>query len=141
MCCTDEVATEDWDLTELNRVIRQIIPLQPITSETLEGIKNTKQLIEKLTDEANALYAAKEAEFPEPDAFREIERVILLRVIDRKWMEEIDDMEQLRQGIGMQAFAQRNPIDEYKMASYDMLDAMNDAIRTETGTDAVPHPH
>ena len=132
MCCTDEVATEDWDLTELNRVIRQIIPLQPITSETLEGIKNTKQLIEKLTDEANALYAAKEAEFPEPDAFREIERVILLRVIDRKWMEEIDDMEQLRQGIGMQAFAQRNPIDEYKMASYDMLDAMNDAIRTET---------
>ena len=132
MCCTDEVATEDWDLTELNRVIRQIIPLQPITSETLEGIKNTRQLIEKLTDEANALYAAKEAEFPEPDAFREIERVILLRVIDRKWMEEIDDMEQLRQGIGMQAFAQRNPIDEYKMASYDMLDAMNDAIRTET---------
>ncbi len=132
MCCTDEVATEDWDLYRIKPCDPSIIPLQPITSETLEGIKNTKQLIEKLTDEANALYAAKEAEFPEPDAFREIERVILLRVIDRKWMEEIDDMEQLRQGIGMQAFAQRNPIDEYKMASYDMLDAMNDAIRTET---------
>ena len=132
MCCTDEVAAEDWDLAELNRVIRQIIPLQPITSETLEGVKNTKQLIDKLTEEANSLYAAKEAEFPTPEAFREIERVILLRVIDRKWMEEIDDMDQLRQGIGMQAFAQRNPIDEYKMASYDMLDAMNEAIRTET---------
>ena len=132
MCCTDEVAAEDWDLAELNRVIRQIIPLQPITPETLEGVKNTKQLIDKLTEEANSLYAAKEGEFPTPDAFREIERVILLRVIDRKWMEEIDDMDQLRQGIGMQAFAQRNPIDEYKMASYDMLDAMNEAIRTET---------
>ncbi len=132
MCCSDEVATEDWDLVELNRVIRQVIPLQPITKESIASVKNTKQLIEKLTEEANALYAAKEAEFPEPEAFREIERVILLRVIDRKWMEEIDDMDQLRQGIGMQAFAQRNPIDEYKMASYDMLDAMNEAIRTET---------
>ena len=61
-----------------------------------------------------------------------MERVVLLRVIDRKWMEEIDDMEQLRQGIGLQAFAQRNPIDEYKAASYEMMDAMNEAIRTET---------
>ena len=132
MCCSDDVAPEDWDLNELNRVMRAVIPLAPITPDTLEGIKNTAQLTDKLTEEANALYEAKEAEFPEPDAFREIERVVLLRVIDRKWMEEIDDMEQLRQGIGMQAFAQRNPIDEYKMASYDMLDAMNDAIRTET---------
>ena len=132
MCCSDDVASKDWDLNELNRVMRAVIPLAPITPDTLEGIKNTAQLTDKLTEEANALYEAKEAEFPEPDAFREIERVVLLRVIDRKWMEEIDDMEQLRQGIGMQAFAQRNPIDEYKMASYDMLDAMNDAIRTET---------
>ena len=112
MCCSDDVASKDWDLNELNRVMRAVIPLAPITPDTLEGIKNTAQLTDKLTEEANALYEAKEAEFPEPDAFREIERVVLLRVIDRKWMEEIDDMEQLRQGIGMQAFAQRNPIDE-----------------------------
>lgn len=132
MCCTDEVAPEDWDLNELNQVIRPIIPFAPITSNTLQGIKNVKGLIDKLTDEAKQMYAAKEAEFPDAESFREIERVILLRVIDRKWMEEIDDMDQLRQGIGMQAFAQRNPIDEYKAISYDMLDAMNDAIRTET---------
>ncbi len=131
-CCSDEVAPEDWDLNELNQILRPTIPFAPITSNTLQGIKNTKGLIEKLTDEAKRMYAAKEAEFPEEESFREVERVVLLRVIDRKWMEEIDDMEQLRQGIGMQAFAQRNPIDEYKAASYDMLDAMNDAIRTET---------
>ena len=132
MCCTDEVAAEDWDLAELNRVIRQIIPLQPITPETLEGVKNTKQLIDKLTEEANSLYAAKEAEFPTPDAFREIERVILLRVIDRKWMEEIDDMDQLRQGIGLQAYGQRDPLVEYKMTGYEMFGEMTNAIAENT---------
>ena len=132
MCCSSEVAPEDWDLNELNQVIRPIIPFAPITPDTLSGVNKPQDLIDKLTDTAYDMYAAKEAEFPDPESFREIERVILLRVIDRKWMEEIDDMEQLRQGIGMQAFAQRNPIDEYKAASYDMLDAMNDAIRTET---------
>ncbi|MDD6194681.1 MAG: preprotein translocase subunit SecA [Lachnospiraceae bacterium] len=132
MCCSNEVAPEDWDLNELNQVIRPIIPFAPITSDTLQGVKTVQDLTDKLTDKAKEMYAAKEAEFPDAESFREIERVILLRVIDRKWMEEIDDMEQLRQGIGMQAFAQRNPIDEYKAASYDMLDAMNDAIRTET---------
>jgi preprotein translocase subunit SecA len=131
-CCSDEVAPEDWDLKELNQVLRPIIPLRPLNRERITGVKNVSGLIGQLTTEANELYAAKEAEFPEPEAFRELERVVLLRVIDRKWMEEIDDMEQLRQGIGMQAFAQRNPIDEYKMASYDMLDAMNEAIRTDT---------
>jgi preprotein translocase subunit SecA len=131
-CCNDDVAPEDWNLAELNHVLRPIIPVAPLTKERIGNVKNTSQLIEQLTEEANTLYAAKEAEFPDAETFREIERVVLLRVIDRKWMEEIDDMEQLRQGIGMQAFAQRNPIDEYKMASYDMLDAMNEAIRTET---------
>ena len=109
-----------------------VIPLAPITGADLEGVKKAKDLTEKLTEKAVALYEAKEQEFPNPEAFREVERVVLLRVIDRKWMEEIDDMEQLRQGIGLQAFAQRNPIDEYKAASYEMMDAMNEAIRTET---------
>lgn len=131
-CCHDDVAPEEWRLGELNQVLCPVIPLKPLSRERIEGIKNTAELTDKLTEEAIKLYEAKEAEFPDASAFREIERVILLRVIDRKWMDEIDDMEQLRQGIGMQAFAQRNPIDEYKMASYDMLDAMNDAIRTET---------
>ncbi len=130
--CHDDVAPEEWNLSELNHVLRPVIPVAPLNRERIADIKNVKELTERLTEEAIRLYEAKEAEFPDPAAFREIERVVLLRVIDRKWMDEIDDMEQLRQGIGMQAFAQRNPIDEYKMASYDMLDAMNDAIRTET---------
>lgn len=130
--CSDEVDKDDWNLLELNQELRQIIPVERINGATLSDVKKKEDLAKKLIAEANDLYEKKESEFPEPEAFREVERVILLRVIDRKWMEEIDDMDQLRQGIGMQAFAQRNPIDEYKMASYDMLDAMNDAIRTET---------
>ena len=129
---SDEVDSGDWDLNELNQLLLPVIPLAPITGADLEGVKKAKDLTEKLMEKAVALYEAKEQEFPNPEAFREVERVVLLRVIDRKWMEEIDDMEQLRQGIGLQAFAQRNPIDEYKAASYEMMDAMNEAIRTET---------
>ena len=129
---SDEVDSGDWDLNELNQLLLPVIPLAPITGADLEGVKKAKDLTEKLTEKAVALYEVKEQEFPNPEAFREVERVVLLRVIDRKWMEEIDDMEQLRQGIGLQAFAQRNPIDEYKAASYEMMDAMNEAIRTET---------
>ncbi len=129
--CSDEFAPSEWDLPELNRVLLQIIPLSPINNATLEGVKKTKDLKEKLTERAFKLYDQKEAEFESPEQFREIERVVLLKTVDRKWMAEIDDMEQLRQGIGMQAFAQRNPVDEYKMQSYDMLDQMNEAIRQE----------
>ena len=126
------VNKDDWDYNELNQLLLPIVPLKPVTPERTEDVSDNEQLIEKLYDEAVALYNAKEAEFPDPEQFREVERVILLRVIDRKWMDEIDDMDQLRQGIGLQAYGQRNPVDEYKMASYDMLDAMNDAIQTET---------
>ncbi|MCR5145569.1 MAG: preprotein translocase subunit SecA [Lachnospiraceae bacterium] len=132
MCCSDELASEDWDLNELNRTLIPIIPVKPVTADAVKDVKKTSDLEDMLIEEADELYSKKEQEFPDEDSFREVERVILLRVIDRKWMEEIDDMEQLRQGIGMQAFAQRNPIDEYKAASYDMLDAMNEAIKTDT---------
>ncbi|MBR1572204.1 MAG: preprotein translocase subunit SecA [Lachnospiraceae bacterium] len=132
LCCSNELAPDDWDLNELNRTLIPIIPVSPVTPQDLDGVKKVEDLEDKLIQVAKDLYKAKEAEFPDEETFREVERVILLRVIDRKWMEEIDDMDQLRQGIGMQAFAQRNPIDEYKAASYDMLDAMNDAIRTDT---------
>ncbi len=129
---SSELDREEWDIKELNRVLLPIVPIEPVAEERLEGIKNTKKLKEELCEEADALYAAKEAEFPTPEEFREVERVILLRVIDRRWMQHIDDMDQLRQGIGLQSYGQRNPVDEYKMASFDMLDAMNDAIREET---------
>ena len=123
-----------WDIPELNRSLRNIIPLPPITEEYVKDMKSPEELKEKLFNDAVKLYEAKEAEVPEdqPDMFREIERVVLLRCIDRHWMQEIDDMDQLRQGIGLQAYGQRNPVDEYKMQSYDMMDAMNDAITTDT---------
>ena len=129
---SDSVDSGDWDLNELNQLLLPVIPMEPITGADLDGVKKVRDLTERLKEKAVALYEVKEQEFPNPEAFREVERVVLLRVIDRKWMEEIDDMEQLRQGIGLQAFAQRNPIDEYKAASYEMMDAMNEAIRTET---------
>ncbi|MBQ1608549.1 MAG: SEC-C domain-containing protein, partial [Lachnospiraceae bacterium] len=128
------VPKNEWDLHELNQVLLPIVPLAKLSAERVADVSDVNALIEKLQDEALKLYDAKEAEFPEAEQFREVERVILLRVIDRKWMEEIDDMDQLRQNIGLQAYAQRNPVDEYKMASYDMMDAMNDAIQTETVT-------
>ncbi len=132
MCCSDEIAVDNWDLSEMNSVIREIIPFEKFDASTLDDVNCVDDLKEKLLKKAYEMYEAKEAEFDDPDAFREIERIVLLRVIDKKWMEEIDDMDQLRQGIGLQAYGQRNPVDEYKMASYDMVDAMNEAIRTET---------
>ena len=134
ICVSDATGRDNWDASELTRVILPVIPLKPITEERIADIKTASELKDKLYEEALQLYDAKEKEFPDADTFREIERVILLRVIDRKWMEEIDDMDQLRQGIGLQAYGQRNPVDEYKMASYDMVDAMNEAIRTDTIT-------
>ena len=123
---------EKWNLVELNRNLRTLIPLPPITPESLEGIDDAEALTEKLTKDAKDLYDQREAEAPSKDLVREIERVVLLRCIDKHWMEEIDDMDQLRQGIGLQAYGQRNPVDEYKMQSYDMMDQMNDAITTDT---------
>ncbi len=133
-CCSDEIEVAEWDLVKLNQIIRPIIPFPVITPEALKDVRKVADFEARLTDLALKMYELKEREFPEEAAAREIERVVLLRVIDRKWMEEIDNMDQLRQGIGMQAYAQRNPVDEYKMASYDMLDAMNEAIRTEVVT-------
>ncbi|MBE5910521.1 preprotein translocase subunit SecA [Pseudobutyrivibrio sp.] len=130
----DDVEKELWELPELNHLLCPVIPVPVMTQLSIGNIKNKKELKEKLTDIALKMYDAKEKEFEQPEQFREVERVILLRVIDRKWMEEIDDMEQLRQGIRLQAYGNRNPIDEYKAASYDMLDAMNASIINDTLT-------
>ena len=130
----DDVEKELWELPELNHLLCPVIPVPVMTQLSIGNIKSKKELKEKLTDIALKMYDAKEKEFEQPEQFREVERVILLRVIDRKWMEEIDDMEQLRQGIRLQAYGNRNPIDEYKAASYDMLDAMNASIINDTLT-------
>ena len=121
----------DWDLKELNELILPIIPMKPITGADVED-KGKDELIEELTNRAEELYRNKEAEFPEEEAIRELERVILLKVIDRKWMDHIDDMDQLRQGIGLQAYGQKDPLVEYKNIGYDMFDAMTSAIQEDT---------
>ena len=131
-CISEEIDRADWDLVELNELVLPVIPLDPITKEDIEPIKNAKQLKQYLKEKAVMLYEQKETEFPEPEQFREIERVVLLRVIDRKWMDHIDDMAQLRQGIGLQAYGQKDPIVEYKMAGFDMFDDMISAIQEDT---------
>ena len=130
--CGDEVEPADWDLKELSRVLNTIIPIGPLTKDELDGVKKSADLVDKIYDKAQELYSQKEAEFPEPEAFREVERVILLRVIDQKWMSEIDDMEQLKQSVGLQQYGQRNPVDVYKELSYSMMDEMNENIKHDT---------
>ena len=122
---------ENWDYRELNELLLPIIPLEPVSEERVDG-NNKGALKQQLKEEAVKFYEAKEAEFPEAEQIREVERVVLLKTIDRKWMDHIDDMDQLRQGIGLQAYGQRDPLIEYKMAGYDMFDAMTDSIREET---------
>mgnify|MGYP004502550577 CR=1 FL=1 len=130
-CISADQESDEWDLHELNELLIPIIPLKPVTKEDVKGIK-ANELKHRLKEQAVKLYEAKESEFPEPEAVRELERVVLLKVIDRKWMDHIDDMDQLRQGIGLQAYGQRDPLVEYKMAGYDMFDDMIANIQEDT---------
>jgi preprotein translocase subunit SecA len=131
-CISADIAKDEWDLNELNQLLTSIIPVQPVTEEDVESVKNNKELKHLLKERAVKLYEAKETEFPEPEQFRELERVVLLKVIDRKWMDHIDDMDQLRQGIGLQSYGQRDPLVEYKMAGFDMFDDMIANIQEDT---------
>ena len=129
MCISDDQDTAEWNLQELNGLLIPIIPLPKI--EISQKMKKN-ELKQMLKEQAVKLYEMKEAEFPEPEQIRELERVILLKVIDRKWMDHIDDMDQLRQGIGLQAYGQKDPLVEYKMSAYEMFDAMSAAIQEDT---------
>jgi len=131
ICIGDDSDFEDWDYNELNTLLIPTVPLKPVdASRVLKPKKNS--LKQQLKEEAVKLYESKEAEFPEPEAIREIERVILLKVIDRKWMDHIDDMDQLRQGAGLQAYGQKDPLVEYKLNGYEMFDEMTQNIKEET---------
>ena len=130
-CISADQDSEEWDLNELNQLLLPIIPLKAVTPEDVKDIRSN-ELKHRLKEQAVKAYEMKEAEFPEPEAVRELERVILLKVIDRKWMDHIDDMDQLRQGIGLQAFGQRDPLVEYKMSGYDMFDGMIANIQEDT---------
>ena len=131
MVIGDDTDYDDWDLEELNSLLLPIIPLAPVKRGRINKPKKNA-LKQQLKEEAVKLYEAKEAEFPEPEAIRELERVILLKVIDRKWMDHIDDMSQLRQSIGLQAYGQKDPVIEYKYAGYDMFQEMTNAIKQDT---------
>ena len=131
MCFSDDVDTAEWDLEEFNSVLLPTIPLKALTQEDVKG-KKKKQVEQELKEAAVKLYEEKEAEFPEAEQLRELERVILLKVIDQKWMDHIDDMDQLRQGIGLQAYGQRDPRVEYKMQAYEMFDNMINNIQETT---------
>ena len=130
---SDDQQPAEWDLVELNQLLLPIIPMKPVqlSEDDLKSLTK-KNLIQRLQEEAIKLYEAKEAEFPEVEAIRELERVLLLRVIDHKWMRHIDDMDQLRQGIGLQALGQKNPLTEYKNMGFDMFDEMTAAIGEDT---------
>ena len=130
-CISPDVDYEEWDLTELDVNLHATLPIKIPTIEDVKGM-NQKELKHLLKERAVKAYEEKEAEFPEPEHLREIERVILLKVIDAKWMDHIDDMDQLRQGIGLQAYGQRDPIVEYKMMGYDMFGEMTAAIAKDT---------
>ncbi len=131
MCISEDAEHSEWDLQELNRLLIPVIPLKPVTEEDVKGLKKN-ELKQKLKESAVKLYEEKETEFPQEEQIRELERVILLKVIDQKWMDHIDDMDQLRQGIGLQAYGQRDPKVEYKMAAYDMFNEMVDSIQQDT---------
>ena len=132
MCISGEIDRSQWDLNELNELLLPLIPVEAVRKEDIESVKSNKELKQYLKEKAIALYEAKETEFPEVEQFREIERVVLLKVMDRKWMDHIDDMDQLRQGIGLQADGQRDPKVEYKMAGFDMFDDLIAAIQEDT---------
>ena len=131
MCFSDDVDSEEWDLNEFNGVLLPIIPVKPLTLESVKG-KKRDEIKHELKEEAVKLYEAKEAEFPEPEQLRELERVVLLKCIDSKWMDHIDDMEILRQGIGLAAYGQRDPVVEYKMSAFDMFNDMITSIQEDT---------
>ena len=134
MCINEDNKSNEWDVTELNSLIKPVlsIDVKELCGKELENGMKKDELVEKLQAKALELYEAKEKEFPDIEQFREFERVILLKVIDKKWMDHIDDMDQLRQGIGLQSYGQKDPVVEYRMSGFDMFDDMTAGIQEDT---------
>ncbi|MDD5948387.1 MAG: preprotein translocase subunit SecA, partial [Lachnospiraceae bacterium] len=136
MAINDDTPAPEWDMAELNQLFHDF-PFGEIELTEEELIDSSKEeLKERLYNQAMAIYESKEEEVGEDEngenRMREVERVFLLKTIDHKWMDHIDDMDQLRQGIGLQSYGQRDPVVEYKFTGYDMFNAMTDAIRHDT---------
>lgn len=132
MFAGDDQSPKDWDIAGLVQSLFEIIPFK-LKSKPEELEKYTKsEFKQKLKEEALKLYEAKEAEFPEPEHIRELERIVLLKVIDQKWMDHLDDMEQLKQGIGLMAYGQKDPAVEYKIQGFEMFGYMIENIKIDT---------
>ncbi|MDD6213392.1 MAG: SEC-C metal-binding domain-containing protein, partial [Clostridiales bacterium] len=132
-CISADHSADEWDMRELNQMVLPIFPIPPIVlTDEQEKHFCKGDMSQFLKEKAITLYEEKEAEFADPEQIREIERVILLKVIDQKWMAHIDDMDQLRQGIGLQAYGQRDPLIEYKALGYDMFGSMTMAVKEDT---------
>ena len=129
-CVGDDKDATEWNYDEINELLLPTIPLAPVKYQ--ENINKKNELIHDLKEKAVKFYEEKESLFPEEEQMRELERVILLKVIDRKWMDHIDDMDQLKQGIGLQAYGQRDPVVQYKMMAYDMFNEMTEGITEDT---------
>ena len=127
-----EADSEEWDIKGLDVNLHNVIPQMELPKKEDCRDMKQKELKHLLKERAVKAYEAKEAEFPESEQLREIERVVLLKVIDARWMDHIDDMDQLRQGIGLQAYGQRDPLVEYKMMGYDMFGEMTNMIAETT---------
>ena len=141
MCISDDHSAAEWNIAELNQVLIPIFPMQPIElDENQQKHFHKADLKQMIKQDAVKLYEAKEAEFANPEQIREIERVVLLKIIDKHWMDHIDDMDQLRQGIGLQSLGQRDPVVEYRMAGYDMFDQMTASIQEDTRASAAAYP-
>ncbi|MBO4946004.1 MAG: preprotein translocase subunit SecA [Lachnospiraceae bacterium] len=124
---------EEWDIRALNELLIPIVPMDPVElTDEEKASGDVKKLKQRLKEITAKLYEEKESEFQQEEQIRELERVILLKVIDRKWMDHIDDMSQLRQSIGLQAYGQKDPVIEYKYAGYDMFQEMTNAIKQDT---------
>ena len=130
-CIGEDAHPDEWDLTELNQSLLPIVPIAPVTYDIVKDMKKN-DLKQYVKEQAVRLYEEKEAMVGNPEKMREIERVVLLRSVDRRWMNHIDDMEQLRQGIGLQAYGNKNPVVEYKMQGFDMFEAMTAGIQDDT---------
>ena len=124
--------SEEWDLAGLELTLHGEIPMRKMPDAEEVKDMRQKELKHTLKERAVKAYEEKEAEFPEAEQLREMERVVLLKAIDTRWMDHIDDMDQLRQGIGLQAYGQRDPLVEYKMMGYDMFGEMTNSIAETT---------
>lgn len=132
-CTADKKYAEEWNLDELNEAINEVIPLGTfVIADDKKETTTPEELKTALYQAAEQLYEAKEAEIGDEERMRELERAIILRIVDQKWMDHIDDMDQMRQGIGLHAYAQRDPLIEYKFVGYDMFDELNQNIQRET---------